>query len=762
MKRRRLVVYCSLLALVFAWASVLAAQGRLADYERADGLRDKYQSLALDVPGRIVWIGKTHRFWYRKSVRAGYEFDLVDADALSKKPAFDHARLAAALSAAAGEKFEAAKLPFFFIRFAEDEKAVEFEAADFRWRCDLASYTLTKLGPVVRRRPWPLDEEPESKEPKVAPDGKTEAFIRNFNVWIRSTGKDVKYETALSFDGTGDNGYALNSIRWSPDSKKLAAYRVRPGYKRLVQYVESSPEDQLQPKAFTIVYPKPGDPVDLQQPVLFDVAAGTHIDVDNSLFPNPYELSEITWWKDGRGLTFEYNQRGHQVYRIIEVDAATGKARALIDEEAKTFFCYSAKRFRADVDDGKEIVWMSERDGWNHLYLYDGASGAVKNQVTKGRWVVRGVDKVDERKREIYFRASGMYPGEDPYFVYAYRIGFDGSGLTLLTDGHANHQIAYSDDMQYLVDTYSRVDMAPVCLLRRASDGAVLREVERADIAGLVKAGWRVPEVFTAKGRDGGTDIWGIIIRPTAFDKSRKYPVIENIYAGPQDSFVPKSFTAWNGMMSLAELGFVVVQIDGMGTSNRSKAFHDVCWKNLGDAGLPDRILWHKAAAARYPWYDISRVGIYGTSAGGQNAMGAVLFHPEFYKVSVASCGCHDNRMDKMWWNEQWMGWPVGPEYTASSNAANAQRLRGRLLLFVGELDTNVDPSSTMQVVNALIKGGKSFELLVLPGENHTSGGDYGERVRRDFFVRNLLGVEPPDWNRIEAKKTGPERPGNL
>ncbi len=237
------------------------------------------------------------------------------------------------------------------------------------------------------------------------------------------------------------------------------------------------------------------------------------------------------------------------------------------------------------------------------------------------------------------------------------------------------------------------------------------------------------------------------------FDKSKKYPVIENIYAGPQGSFVPKTFMAWNGMMSLAELGFIVVQIDGMGTANRSKAFHDVCWKNLADAGFPDRILWHKAAAAKYPWYDITRVGIYGTSAGGQSAMGALLFHPEFYKAAVASCGCHDNRMDKIWWNEQWMGWPLGPEYAASSNVDNAWRLRGKLLLFVGELDTNVDPSSTMQVVNALIKAGKSFGLLVLPGENHTSGGDYGERARRDFFVRNLLGVEPPDWNRIDRKK---------
>ncbi|MCX6374905.1 MAG: prolyl oligopeptidase family serine peptidase, partial [Armatimonadetes bacterium] len=427
------------------------------------------------------------------------------------------------------------------------------------------------------------------------------------------------------------------------------------------------------------------------------------------------------------------------------------KARAIISEEPKTFFSYSGKKFRYDVADGKEIVWMSERDGWNHLYLYDGLAGTVKNQITKGEWVVRGVDKVDEKARQVWFRASGMAPGQDPYFINAYRIQFDGTGLTALTEGNVNHTVTYSDDMKYFVDTYSRVDLPPISKLRRSSDRKVLMEIEKADIRKLVKAGWWAPEVFTAMGRDGKTDIWGIIVRPMKFDKTRKYPVIENIYAGPHDSFVPKSFSAYTSMMSLAELGFIVVQIDSMGTSNRSKAFHDVCWKNLADAGFPDRILWHKAVAAKYPYYDIGRVGIYGTSAGGQNAMGALLFHPEFYKVSVASCGCHDNRMDKIWWNEQWMGWPVGPEYAACSNVDNAWRLKGTLLLYVGEMDTNVDPASTMQVVNALIKAGKTFEMLVLPGMNHTSGGVYGERKRYDFFARHLLGIEPPDWNRIEA-----------
>jgi dipeptidyl aminopeptidase/acylaminoacyl peptidase len=311
--------------------------------------------------------------------------------------------------------------------------------------------------------------------------------------------------------------------------------------------------------------------------------------------------------------------------------------------------------------------------------------------------------------------------------------------------------------MKYFTDIASRVDEPPVFELHRTSDRAKMMDLEHADAAGLYALGWKAPEVFVAKGRDGTTDIYGVIIRPTNFDPKKKYPVIENIYAGPQDSFVPKTFSAQLGMQQIAELGFIVVQIDGMGTSNRSKAFHDVAYKNLCDAGFPDRILWHKAVAAKYPYYDITRVGIYGTSAGGQNSMGAVLFHPEFYKVAVSAAGCHDNRMDKIWWNEQWMG-ELGPHYSASSNVDNAYRLQGKLLLMVGEMDHNVDPSSTMQVVNALIKAKKTFDLLVIPGADHTSGGVYGDGKRWDFFVHNLLGKEPPDRNATSVTMAGGPR----
>ena len=735
------------------------AQGTLDDYKHAFGLRKSVEGLVIGLPERAAWIEGIDRFCYRRSVKDGHEFMLVDASTLEKKPAFDHERLAAALSKATGKTYTAHNLPFPFVEFRDKGAAIEVPAADFSWKCNLTDYKCEKVGPADWRfqRGTRAEREtpPPPPPPLASPDGKWEALILNYNVYVRPKGEQKGF--ALSYDGSEGNYYERESMAWSPDSRKLAAYRIRPGYHRHVQYIESSPEDQLQPETFSIEYAKPGDTLDLPQPAIFDIAARTQTNLDNALFPNPYEMSPLVWRKDSHAVTFEYNQRGHQVYRVLEADAVTGHIRALIDEEAKTFFCYSGKMYRHDVEEGKEIIWMSERDGWNHLYLYDGATGQVKNQVTKGGWVVRGVDNVDDEHRRIYFHASGMHQGEDPYFEHFFRINFDGSGLTPLTEAGANHRVNFSSDMKYYVDTWSRVDLAPVSVLRRTEDGKALADLEHTDISALAKSGWRAPESFVAKGRDGKTDIWGIICRPRNFDPSKKYPVVELIYAGPQDSFVPKSFSPYNPMEALAEIGFVVVQIDGMGTSNRSKAFHDVCWKNLADAGFPDRILWHKAVAAKYPWYDITRVGIYGHSAGGQSALGALLFHPEFYKVAVSTSGCHDNRMDKIWWNEQWMGWPLGPQYISSSNVENASRLQGHLLLSVGELDENVDPASTMQVANALIKAGKTFDFVFLPGQGHTWGGPWGDRKRYDYFVHYLLGVEPPNWNEASLPLETPE-----
>ncbi len=377
----------------------------------------------------------------------------------------------------------------------------------------------------------------------------------------------------------------------------------------------------------------------------------------------------------------------------------------------------------------------------------------MERQITSGEWYVRGIDRVDEEQGVIWFAASGMNRKEDPYLVHYYRIGLDGRDLVCLTPEEGEHSVVFSPDRRYLVDTYSKADTPPVTELRDGCTGKLVMKLEQADISALKAEGWREPEVFAAAGRDGKTLMWGLIQRPSNFDPSKSYPVVEYIYAGPGSAYVPKSFLPYNwNMTSLAELGFIVVQLDAMGTSFRSKEFEEVCYKNLKDAGLPDRMAWIRAAAAKYPYMDIDRVGIYGCSAGGQESTAAVLQYPDFYKAAYSACGCHDNRMDKIWWNEQWMGYPVDESYAASSNVEMAHLLRRPLMLVVGEMDDNVDPASTMQVVNALIKAGKDFELVVLPGERHTMGGAFGDHKRYDFFVRTLMHKFAPDWSEFERE----------
>ncbi len=774
-------------------------------YERSASLGDRTNNRVFNVvdAASVAWLTGSPQLTYRKSVKGGNEFVLIDPAAKTKVAPFDHAKLATALSSANMASYTAQTLPFSTFTFVDNRQAIEFTVggggagagrggggggggrggapaggpAAPRWKCTLTDYTCTRLaappadaGQAGRAggqgrggaaqgggRAGGAPGAAAAPDVRTSPDGKMEALIQNFNVYVRPVGGNATSGFMLSTDGSEGNAYRFQNLVWSPDSRKIAAMRRRPGYDRQIHFIDSSPSDQVQPKHTTMFYRKPGDVVDFDQPVVFDVASKRQMLADSSLFPNPYAMTALAWRSDSRAVTFEYNQRGHQLYRVLEMDASNGRTRTLIEETSKAFVEYSSgKQYRNDLADGKEIIWASERDGWNHLYLYDGATGQVKNQITKGNWLVRGVDRVDESARQIWFRAAGMHAGKDPYFIQYYRVNFDGTGLTALTSEDGTHAIMWSPDRQYYVDTWQRVDLPPQSVLKRASDQSVVMELEKADATELLATGWRMPEVFVSKARDGVTDIWGIIIRPTNFDPKRKYPVIENIYAGPQGSFVPKTWSTQGGMQAIAEFGFIVVQIDGMGTSNRSKAFHDVAWQNLGDAGFPDRIIWHKAVAAKYPAnYDLTRVGVYGTSAGGQNAAGALLFHPEFYHVAYSNSGCHDNRMDKIWWNEQWMGWPIGPHYGASSNVDNAHKLQGKLMLLVPELDTNVDPASTMQVVDALIRAGKTFELVVVPGANHGAGGAFSTRKRNDWFVKQLLGLDPPNWNLVPPPAAG-------
>jgi dipeptidyl aminopeptidase/acylaminoacyl peptidase len=508
-------------------------------------------------------------------------------------------------------------------------------------------------------------------------------------------------------------------------------------------------------------YAKPGDSLNYRVPVVVEVATGRVVEPSTELFKHQYETSAPSWDDNSRTLTFTFNERGHHTYRLLELDAETGKVRTLIEEKNDKYVNYN-RLWRHDLADGRRIIWTSERDGRNHIYLYDRQKAQLIRQVTKGEFYVRDIQRVDEKAGVVYFSANGKSglrasdkvgtaDEEDPYLIHYYKIGLDGKHLVCLTPEEGNHSVTYSEDMKYLVDTYSTVTTPPVTVLRSGKDGKILRTLETADISRLKAEGWTAPEVFVAPGRDGVTPMWGIILRPSNFDPTKKYPIIEYIYSGPGDQYVPKSFRAWHwGMAELAELGFIVVQVDGMTTSFRTRAFEEVCYKNLKDAGFPDRKAWIRAAAEKYPYMDIDRVGIYGCSAGGQNAMAAVLWHGDFYKAAYAACGCHDNRMDKIWWNEQWMSYPIDESYKECSNVENAWRLERPLMLVVGELDDNVDPASTMQVVAALQRAGKDFDLVVIPGAHHTMGETFGEHKRADFFVRHLLGVNPPKWNELK------------
>ncbi|MDR1950834.1 MAG: S9 family peptidase [Bacteroidales bacterium] len=580
---------------------------------------------------------------------------------------------------------------------------------------------------------------PSNRDTVPSPDGKWTAYIFDNNLWIEEIGeKEKKEKVKLSFDGTANNFYT-NQIHWSPDSRKIAVLKRQDAPQRKIPLIESAPSSQLQPLLQWRDYFKPGDLIPINRPTLFDVATKTQIEINAQPFEHQYRLRNIKWINDSKNFIFEFNERGHQAYQVVSVNAETGKTFVVIDERSRTFIYYN-RNYLHYMEDGQHVLWASERDNWRHLYMIELRTGQVKRQITKGEWVVRDVIHINEKENYMIISGNGMNQnkGEDPYNIHFYRVNLRTGNILDLTPEQANHRAFFSPDFKYFVNVYSKPDTPPVSVLRNATDGKIEMELQTADISQLLATGFTMPEVFHTKGRDGKTDIWGTIFRPSNFDPSKKYPIVEYIYAGPHDAFVDKNFSAYARFSKLNELGFIVVSIDGMGTANRSKSFHDVCWRNLKDAGFPDRIIWIKEAAKKYSYMDIENVGIYGYSAGGQSTLGALLFHGDFYKVGVSLCGCHDNRMDKIWWNEQWMGYPIGPWYAENSNVDNAHKLEGKLLLINGELDDNVDPTSTLQVVNALVKADKDFEQLYLPGYGHGLGDNYVTRKVFEFFVKHM------------------------
>ncbi len=736
---------------------------------------------------RVVpnWIEGTQKFWYRNNLpQGGSEFILVDASLGKRELALDHEAVASPQStptrrtsrsnvgrvdgADSSITFEnRTKSPVEIIWLSGDGSKQSYgkiEAGSskdqhtfggHRWQIlnaqggNLGEVTAQESHSTIVVDGLPITSDlPTRRRPAVegagtrvliSPDGRWRTMVQNHNVVVNRVDSDERI--VLTRDGAESNTYG--QLSWSPDSQTVVAFREKTVEKQPVHRIRSSPPGGGRAKLETSPYVLPGDPFPIYELNLLRVQNGEQIKPSVDRFEHEWLRPRIRFHKDGSKFTYEQTDRGHGRFRVIEVSLQDGSIRNIIDEKSETYIwtAHTENQSLSIVqwlEATDEILFASEKNGWRQLILIDAASGHEKRLLTPQGIVVRSVESVDEQNRIVWFSASGR-EGQDPYHIHFGYVSLDTEKLTWLTEGNGSHSIQFSPMRDFVIDTYSRVDLAPITEFRRVSDGGKVCDLESSDITELKASGWTPPEVFVAKGRDNQTDIWGIICRPKDFDPKKKYPVIEDIYAGPQGSFVPKTFSPTMRFESLTRLGFIVVKIDGMGTANRSKAFHDVCWKNLKDGGFQDRILWMQSAAAKYSELDLSRVGIYGTSAGGQNAAAAVLFHPEFYKVAVAACGCHDNRMDKASWNEQWMGYPVGPHYSECSNIDNAHRLQGKLFLIVGEVDTNVPPESTMRFADALIRANKDFDLLVVTNGGHGMGGTYGQRRMQDYFVNHLM-----------------------
>lgn len=611
-----------------------------------------------------------------------------------------------------------------------------------------------------------------------SPDGTRTAFVRDHNLWVRELATNK--ETQLTTDGVQDFAYATNNagwtksdrpiLVWSPDSKKIATFQHdqrKVGEMYLVSTKVGHPELEAWK------YPLPGDEhIIMLERVIIDVEAPKVVRLQ--MPPDPHRgtlcdhivcrggaWGDVQWSPDSLRLAFVSSARDHKEASLRVADAATGTVRDVLQERVDTFFESGNGRVNWRVLFGSnEVIWFSQRDNWGHLYLYDFTSGKLKHRITAGQGNVTQLLHIDEKSRLLYFLGMGREKGRDPYYTHLYRIGMDGKGQTLLTPEDANHEVSLSDSGRYFVDSYSTPQTPPVAVLRDA-DGALLLELEKADASRLLATGWKPPMSFTVKGRDGITDIYGMLFRPTHFDSSKKYPIINSIYPGPQSGSVgTRSFSAAHGdKEALAELGFVVVSMDGMGTPGRSKKFHEAYYNNMGDNTLPDQVTGMKQLAEQHPWIDIDRAGIYGHSGGGFAAAGAMFRYPDFFKVGVSQAGNHDNRNYEDDWAEKWSDLlakrPDGStNYDDQANQNHAKNLKGKLLLAHGTMDSNVPPFNTLLVVEALIEANKDFDLIMFPNRRHGFGSEpYMVRRRWDFFVRHLMGAEPPEGYELKPAR---------
>ncbi len=768
----------------FLFSLALAASAQriytAADYAQAEKFM-AYNTTPL-VFGNTVrpnWL-PDGRFWYRNTVADGAEFVIVDPQRGRRLPAFDHANLASALSKASGTAITPHGLPFQEIEISDG--SILFAAAGKRWKCDSAGSECVSLGaaPDGGGRGRGGRGGMAARNDVPSPDKKRTAFIKDWNLWVRDAA--TNRETQLTFDGVKDYGYATdnagwtNSDRaiavWSPDSKKIATFQQD---QRQVgeMYLVSTRVGHPELKAWK--YPLPGDEhVPMIERVIVDVdsAKVTRLKMPPDQHRSTLcdhiacrggEWADVEWSADSTHLAFVSTSRGHREETMRIAGAATGEVRDVFQETVETFFESGNGRVNwRYLPASNEILWFSERDNWGHLYLCDAATGKVKNRITAGEGNVTQVLSVDEKTRTIFFLGVGREKGRDPYFSHLYRIGFDGKALALLTPENANHEVTLSPDGKYFVDTFSTPDTPQVTVLRD-NTGRMIAPLERADISKLLAAGWKPPVPFTVKARDGQTDLYGLMFKPANFDASKKYPIVNHIYPGPQTGSVgTRSFSAARGdAQALAELGFIVVEIDGMGTPWRSKKFHEAYYGDMGDNTLPDQVAGMKELARRYAWIDIDRAGIYGHSGGGYAAAGAMFRFPDFFKVGISEAGNHDNREYEDDWAEKWQGLlekksSGGDNYDSQANQNFAKNLKGKLLLAHGTMDNNVPPYNTLLVVNELIKANKDFDLLLLPNRNHGFGNEpYMVRRRWDYFVRYLAGGEPPKGYELHAPNAG-------
>ncbi len=741
-----------------------------ADYARAE--KFLAQAVAPLVSGTAVrgsWL-PGDRFWYRNVTPTGSAFILVDPAKKSRGPAFAHAKVALALSEAAGGSYDAAHLPFTTIAMAADGKSFAVTVTGRRFSCDVQGISCVAVAGLV---PTPAPDRGGNGPRATAalavtsPDGKRSAFIRDWNLWVRdlATGQ----ESPLTTDGVKDFGYATDNagwtnsdsaiLLWSPDSRKLATYQQD---QRNVgeMYLVSTTTGHPTLRAWK--YPLPGDSiVTMLQRVVIDVDARRVVrfqmppDQHRSTNGDDISMADVQWSPDASQVAFASVTRDHKTATLRIANAATGVVRTVMSESVpKSHFESGMGKINWQLLwSTHELLWWSQRDNWGQLYLYDATTGALKQQITTGEGNVATVVKVDERTRTIWFTGVGREPGRDPYFRHLYRIGIDGKGYALLTPDDGDHEISLAPDGAVLVDTWSKPDLPQVTVMRSGLTGKSLVALERADVSRLLATGWKPPLQITMKGRDGTTDIYGLLFRPSNFDSTRTYPIINQIYPGPQSGSVGgRGFTPARGdAQALAELGFIVVEIDGMGTPDRSKSFHEAYYANMGDNTLPDQVAGMKQLAARYSWIDLTRVGIWGHSGGGFAAADAMFRYPDFFHVGISESGNHDNRAYEDDWGERYQGLLTRNadgtgNYDDQANQNLAKQLKGHLLLAHGTMDNNVPPYNTLLVVEALIKANKDFDLLLLPNQQHGYGtmSSYMMRRRWDYFVRWLQGTEPP------------------